>query len=813
MDTCENFLPLAQGALARRSGTRFVAEVKDSTAVTRLVPFEFSTDQAYILEFGDLYMRVFANHGVVESSPGVAYELVTPYTTAQIPDLAFAQSGDILYIVHPDVAVSTITRFDDADWEYENVGIKISDGPYLDIETPGWNLVTSNLATTATTYGTKYFLTVDAGPELTVGTTTNIGSGITEVNTTANHGYFKGMKVSFKNGGSYYGPFEITSIVDLDTFQIDYGTYLDLSAFKCRPAPFETLDITRKIRLLYGSTWIGGYIGAAGGAWESVGVTRSVAMDATIPNATTITSWAQGVFYGTAASGGPGQPAAIAFHEDRLFIGGSAGHPQIFAGSKSSDYLNFAPTEPDGTVVGDSSVNFTLNQGGVDRIRWFSSDEKGLLIGTAGAEYWVRGATQYEAISATNVNVKKSTSYGSAACNVVQAGKGTMFLQRSGRKIRELAYFYDKEGFSATDMSILSEHITYGGVTALAFQREPNPTIWAVRGDGTLLGLSYERDLDSLRAGWHRHIIGGSSDPTASPSIVESIAVIPSPDGTRYDLWLAVQRYINGATFRSVEYVEQVFDETVAQADAFFVDCGLTYSSVNESAILGRAAATTVNFAAHGLTTGDNVRLRNVVGFTGIEDEVSAVTVVDVDHFTLDSIDTSGQTYASAYADIYKMADTVSGLDHLEGETVSISGDGSVFPDAVVTTGAITISQECAVINVGLPYTSNAKLLRLDSGSADGTSIGKKRRMSQVSYMLNRTAAFKHGTDFDNLDQLTFRTSSDPLNEAAPLFTGIKEERIEGTPDTENQICIRQDQPLPLMLLAVMPQLMTEGKG
>ena len=159
------------------------------------------------------------------------------------------------------------------------------------------------------------------------------------------------------------------------------------------------------------------------------------------------------------------------------------------------------------------------------------------------------------------------------------------------------------------------------------------------------------------------------------------------------------------------------------------------------------------------------------------------------------------------------MADTVSGLAHLEGETVSISGDGSVFPDAVVTSGAITISQECAVINVGLPYTSDAKLLRLEAGSADGTSIGKKRRMSQISYMLNRTAAFKHGTDFDNLDQLTFRTSSDPLNEAAPLFTGIRDERIEGTPDTENQICIRQDQPLPLMLLAVMPQLMTEGKG
>ena len=97
----ENFLPRIHGPARKRPGTRFVAEVKDSADATRLIPFEYSTTQAYVLEFGDLYIRFYLDGGVVESSPGVPYEIVSPYTSAQLAALEYAQSADVIYITHP----------------------------------------------------------------------------------------------------------------------------------------------------------------------------------------------------------------------------------------------------------------------------------------------------------------------------------------------------------------------------------------------------------------------------------------------------------------------------------------------------------------------------------------------------------------------------------------------------------------------------------------------------------------------------------------------------------------------------------------
>ena len=743
---CENFLPTAQGALVRRSGTMFVDEVKDSSKLTRLVPFEFSTDQAYVLEFGDNYIRFFANYGFIPDpvTPANHYELASPYTEAMLPDISWQQIGDVLYIVHKDYPVTKLSRFDDDDWTLENADLL--DGPYMDTYTITYAGVHREAAFTSSADG--YTGTIGTFAGALTASSANQGNGITRVTVTTPHVLRVGDYVAIFLFGIFTGPFKITNVVSTTVFDIDYGTYFAFAGVSLYAAPFGALGANpagRKIRILYGSDWVWGTVVSpvAGPSFNLDDFSSGKAvrfLTETNFGASDVSTFRFGLYGGIyGLLGANGFPTVITVHEDRLILGGCPAYPQRIDMSKSSDYENFAPTDPDGTVVGDSAVSFNLNQGGVDKIQWVTSDEKGLLIGTAGAEYWARGSTQYEAISATNLNVKRSTSFGSSDVNPVQAGKGTMFLQRSGRKIREMAFFYDVDGFRATDMSILSEHITRGGITELAFQREPNPVVWAIRGDGALLGFSYDRDLDSIRAGWHRHFLGGVSDVSGTNPLVESITVIPSTDGDRYDLWMIVNRRINGATFRSIEYMTRVFDDAVDQEDGFFVDCGLTYDGAPN--------------------------------------------------------------------------DVISGLDHLEGESVSILGDSLVFPDQVVTSGTITLSQECSKVHVGLGYVSDAQMLRIDAGSADGTSIGKKRRMSQISYMLNRTAAFKHGTDFDNLDQLTFRTSSDPFNEATPLFTGIKEERIEGTPDTDSQVCIRQDQPLPLMLLAVMPQLMTEGKG
>jgi len=805
-----------------------VNEVKDSFFKTILVPFVFSQSQAYMLEFGNYYMRVYVNYGLVETSPGVAFELVTPWSSADLALLAWTQSADVLYMVHPNYPPYLIKRLASTSWTATIA--TLYDGPFLDPETPGYPLVVTSGPTQV---GNQYQMVLTANPQFTIATNTSLGAGLgSQITTTAANGFYVGLPLIFKNHTTsvLYGPYLVTKIIDAVTFQclVFTGSANDKAGDFMNPSPFVnehsalgyTGDGGRLIRLLYGATWVTGVIQPTSSAGSYFGTAEvSVLMNATIPNATSITTWQRGVYYGgtslgpTDASGtnptvvNPGYPSALGFHQDRLFLGGTPGFPQRWDSSRTSDYLNFSETNPDGSVPADAGLGGNLNEGGVDPIRWFSSDEQGLLMGTAGAEFWLTASNPYEAISATNIAIKKSTSYGSSYARAIQAGKATLFIQLAARKIFELSYFFQVAGFRSTNLSELAYHITQGGITQLAYQDEPNPIVWAVRTDGTLIGMSYSRDLDQVRAGWHKHILGGKGYPGNGQPVVESIAVIPGPAGDKSDLWMIVKRQINGLTVRYVEYMEKTFDDSVDQLDGFHVDCGSTYSNVVSGVSIGKALPAPCYKAAHGLTTGKKVRLRNVFSFTDLEDKMSSVTVVDADNFTLDSIDSSAEIPMSGTFDAYIMASTISGLSYLEGETVSVLGDGAVYPDTVVSGGSITISQPCSVVAIGYGFTSDAKLVRIEAGSQNGTSMGKMRKLSNIRYLVNQTAAFKHGSSFDNLTQLTFRKVSDVMGQAVPLLSGITDDQpIAGDYDRDGTICIRQDQPLPLMILGVMPQ-------
>lgn len=137
---CTNFTVMRQGGLTRRPGTRFINEVKDSSRKTRLIPFIFSTEQAYVLEFGHLYMRVYALGGIVTSG-GVPVEIVTPYTEAQIFDIHYVQSADVLYVAHKAHAPRKISRTSDTTWTIEPV--TFNDGPYLEVNSSDTTLLPS----------------------------------------------------------------------------------------------------------------------------------------------------------------------------------------------------------------------------------------------------------------------------------------------------------------------------------------------------------------------------------------------------------------------------------------------------------------------------------------------------------------------------------------------------------------------------------------------------------------------------------------------------------------------------------------------
>ena len=147
---------------------------------------------------------------------------------------------------------------------------------------------------------------------------------------------------------------------------------------------------------------------------------------------------------------------------------------------------------------------------------------------------------------------------------------------------------------------------------------------------------------------------------------------------------------------------------------------------------------------------------------------------------------------------------TISGLNHLEGETVAILADGATHADKVVSGGRVTLDRSASKVHIGYGYTSTIETLRLEAGADDGIAQGKIKRIHGVTARFFKTVGAELGPDLNNLDRLPFRDSSMAMNQAVPLFTGDKEIYFPSGYETDARVIVRQSQPLPMTVLAIM---------
>jgi hypothetical protein len=179
----------------------------------------------------------------------------------------------------------------------------------------------------------------------------------------------------------------------------------------------------------------------------------------------------------------------------------------------------------------------------------------------------------------------------------------------------------------------------------------------------------------------------------------------------------------------------------------------------------------------------------------------------------------AGDTQASAfYVDAGltyngSPATTISGLNHLEGETVQILTDGAAHPDRTVTDGAITLQQPGSVVNVGLKCGCRLVTERIDAGAADGTAQGKTKRITKVVFRFYNSLGGQYGPEDGPYDDLLTRSGNDDMDVAPPLLTGDTDilDWPEGY-DMDGVVEYRNDQPLPVTLVAIMPQPVTQDR-
>ena len=885
-ETLENFMVMPHGGISRRPGTRFVKEVKSSAAKTRLIPFEFSTTQAYCIELGNLYARFYKEQGAIleanktisgatkanpcvitatshgysngdevyitsvvgmtelngkyykiknkatntfeltdiddvninssafttYGSAGTAarvYTIATTFETDDLFDIQFAQSADVLYLAHPDYAPKKISRTAHTTWTIEDV--VYTDGPYQDE-----NLTTTTLTPNATT-GSAKTITASA----VTGINGGAGFAATDVGRLISIGH---QAAAWAASTSY-----AVGVVKRNSGNVYECIKAGTSAGSGGPSGEgdEIVDnnVTWKFLRDGGIQW--GYATVTAFTNTTVVV---VTVDATFGGTSGETKWRLGAWSGTS-----GYPAAVAFYEQRLFWAGSTEQPQTLWGSKSGDYENHTP----GTLD-DDPVIYTLATDQVNAIRWLSPG-KVMAVGTVGGEFVISGSTTSDPLTPTNVRVVREGTRGSHTHKPVRVDNTVIFIQRQQRKLREFTYAFESDSYQSPDLTILSPQVAKGGISEIAYQQEPNTTIWGVKADGQLVGLTYLRDQQVIA--WHRHKIGGVSGAcTITVSDFANIAagtVLKFTKSNGQTVTFTSETAGSGApTDTDFGFLpnesnnttaDNIFTRINAHADFTVANPAAAVVTVEETLRKGAAPLTVESSDTARLTT-TNQEISIVESLSVIpssnngEEELWMIVQRTIDGVTRRYIEFMEATFDTRESSTKKNAffidsglsynstatATISGLDHLEGQTVSILGDGSVYAAQSVTSGGISsLAPVVSEVQIGLSYESIVKTLRPEAGADDGTAQGKTKRVFDLTARFIQTLGAKVSEDGINYDEIQFRAGSSSMDGSPPLFSGDKQIQFRGGWETEGQVYIKQDQPLPIHITAILTRLVT----
>ena len=844
----ENMLPIPQGGAARRPGTRYVAAVKDSSKKPRLLPFEFSEHQAYVLEAGEGYLRFYKDRGQIVAADtdaaianGAFDSDLSGWTASKVShstDKAlFASGGHLTQSV--TVTPGNETREHVLTFRIRGIAgarLKLRVGATAggeeilsDVEfgagyhccafTPGASNTTFHLRFTqssgapgldsvsfidnaAVEIGTPY-LETDL-PQLNFAQSADVlyichqSHGVRKLERSGHAGWSL-TEVEFDDGP--YLKENTTSTTLRPSARTGTGITITASATDGinKGRGFLATDIGRLVRYKKSSKWGTAVITA-------VASTTSVTADVihnfeTSPTAKT--TWRLGAWSETS-----GYPGIVYFFEQRLGFAGATDQPQTFWLSQSADFENMTPDNRDdandGTVEDDDAIDYTISADQVNVIRWMLAYQGDLLIGTAGGEWTVRSSGPV--LTPTDIDVKRQTAYGSSRNDPALMRGRLMYLQKARRKILELAYDAELDGVQSLDMTLLSDHVSIGGLESMAYQQELDSTLWTVRCDGVMPAFTYQPDQNVI--GWSRQILGGAF--RGSNAAAESVTVVPGAN--RDETWIVCKRTINGGTCRYVEFFEAAYDSGDDQSDAFYVDSGLSFDQPISITGATQADPVVITAAAHGYSNGDAVRIDNVVGMTELNSNGYVVANATADTFELQTaeggtVDGASFTAYGSGGQVRKKVSTMTGLDHLEGQTVKVLADGAVHADRIVGSGRISLDAPAARVQCGLGYRHSYESLKWEAGSPQGTAQGQTKRIDGVTLMLMNSLNARVGPTESNLQTVPFRDVSDDMDSAVPLFSGEKYAEFDGDYDTDTRVCIQGEDPVPFTLLAVSPRI------
>lgn len=547
--TLQNMTVTPYGGVRRRAGLAWFATAPNKC---RLFRFQASVEQGYVMEFSHGLIRFYLN-GLVMAG-GSVYTLATSYTEADLAGLQMVQVNNVAYFTHPSHPPYKMRRVYHTLWEFAPVAF---DYPAMLEE----NLNKSLTITTSTAGGVGGVIALDSSAALFaaghVGAHFQISHErtadqfeVTLTATSGNNGQFTaGLIVqgawSFATSGTWSGTFVIQRSTN------NGGSWQTIRQFSATANDNYSAAGTEPGQVLLRLGWTHVATGSsnprasleASGAFirglvKILGVTsftHAVAEVVEPVRGGTTSYWREGAW-----SGVNGYPRTVAAHEQRIIYGGNALRPSTLWGSATDDYERFEPGVED-----DDSWTHALASDQQNSIQWLIS-QKSLLIGTSGDEWVMSSGGDETTITPSNVRARRHSGNGSDFLKARVINDAVLFVQRGGKKLRDMTFSFEADGYTTSDLTLLSEHIAGEGIIDTAYQAQPISTLWCVTRGGTLIGLTYDRAQQLV--GWHRHVTGDATDG------FESVTVRTTA-GEADQVWVSVRRRINGSDRRHIERI------------------------------------------------------------------------------------------------------------------------------------------------------------------------------------------------------------------------------------------------------------------
>lgn len=790
-----NFIVKPQGPAQNRSGFAYVNEVKDNNKKTRLLSFTFSTVQTMVIEFGDQYFRFHTQGQTLQYSPGTAwsnataytvgdialqggvnyyctvahtnqtppntaywyplpanyvYEVPSPYLEAELFDVHYVQSADVMTLVHPNHAPRELRRLSATKWELKviNFGSPLSPPTGVEVAT----YIPSSTSTNADTYQDHNYVVTSVGAT-SVEESNQSSVGLTSAGATPSNNIF------------------VTGAKNTITWSAATGA--------------------SRYRVYKEQGGIYGFIGETD---QTTLVDDNIATDFSITPPIH-----ENDFVGTG-----NYPGAVSYFEQRRVFAGTNNGPQDIWMTKSGTESNMSFGLP---IRDDDRIEFRVAAREANTIRHIVPLTNLLLL--TGSAEWRITSVNSDAITPSSISVKPQSYIGANNTQPVIVNNSLVYCAARGGHVRELGYNWQANGFITGDLSLRAPHL-FDNLTTIdmSLSKSPIPIVWMVSSDGKLLGLTYvpEQQLGA----WHQHDTDGTFESVACVSEgnddVTYCVIKRTING-------ATKRYVERMGTRLfATQRDNFFVDAGATYNGTNTDTNKTVTiSGGTNYTKGESITITTNYNLFNAPPNVDDKDDAIVlvdGSTFYRCTILSTTSQTVATAKLDK-DLPAPLRNTAITTFEVARNVISGINFLEGKKINILADGAVHPEKTVTSGSVTLDRAASVVHLGLPYESDLQTLPL-ALQTEAFGQGRVKNINHVWLRVLESSGIFAGPSADKLVEAKQRTT-EPYGTPPNLKTEDIKIMVTPTWQDNAQLFIRQTDPLPLTIVGLTLEVSVGG--